>query len=263
MKYFINYKKIAQLLLLLSVVFVACNKDNLDARKAMHVVINGYNGSENALLVTIDTTAYTGNKLLEPTAKFEFNVAYPYPENQQQKTVTLTDTVTKKIILTKSLPNSGTKAAINFLYIDGKVMEIIPPPADTATNKLGVYIHYTVSDAPIDIFLYRLDNNSGEEYRTYVAKDVKPGSWIYADYVAGEHFNTKGNLDNAASLCFTKAGTTDQWAFEDNESKSRTTVSGMGLPLAGEKGLVLSYLITPGIFQLDYARMFFHPDRVR
>lgn len=262
MKHFINYKKITKLLLLLSVVFVACNKDNLDGRKAMQVVINGYNGSENALLVTIDTTAYTGNKLLEPTAKFEFNVAYAYPESQQQKVVTLTDTVTKKIIFTKPLPNSGTKAAINFLYIDGKVMEITPPPADTATNKLGFYMHYTVSETPIDIFLYRVDNSSGEEYRTYLAKNVKPNNWIYIDYVAAEHFNTKGNLDDAASLCFTKAGTTDQWAFEDNESKSRTA-AGMGLPLAGEKGLVLSYLITPGVFQLDYARMFFHPDRVR
>lgn len=262
MKQFINYKKAARLLLLLSLVFVACNKDSLDARKAMQVVINGYNGSENALLVTIDTTAYTGNKVLAPTAKFEFNVAYTYPGNQQEKIVTLTDTVTQKIIFTKSLPNSGTKAAINFLYLDGKVMEITPPPADTATNKLGFYIHYTLSEMPVDIFLYRLDNNTGEEYRTYLAKDVKPGNWVYVDYVAGEKFGTKGTLDDAASLCFTKAGTTDQWAFEDNEYKSRTT-AGMGLPLAGERGLVLSYLITPGIFQLEYARMFFHPDRVR
>ncbi|HWV68291.1 hypothetical protein [Chitinophaga sp.] len=263
MRKFINYKKAAQLLLLLSVVFIACNKEDQHIRKAMHVVVNGYNGSENALQITIDTTVYAGDKVLKPTEKFEFNVAYAYLEKQQQKTVVITDTVTKQVIFSKPLPPNGTKAAINFLYINGKVTEIQPPAADTATNKLGFYIHYTGSETPLDIFLYRLDNSNGMEYRTYLAKNVKPGSWIYVDYLAGADFNTKTNVDDAASLCFTKAGTTDQWAFEDNEFKSRTGVSGMQLPLAGEKGLVQQYLITPGGYMLDYARMYFHPDRVR
>ncbi|SEW34947.1 hypothetical protein [Chitinophaga arvensicola] len=258
-----NYKKIVSLLLFLPLVFAACNKDNLDARKAMHVVVNGYNGSENALLITIDTTAYKGNRVLTPVSKFEMSAVYAYPGNLAQKIVTVTDTVSKKVIFTKPLPDNGTKAAINFLYIHDKVMEITPPPADTATNKLGFYIHYSDNETPVDIFLYRLDNTSGQEYKVYLAKNVKPGSWIYTNYLAGNDFGDKNLLDDGSSLCFTKAGTTDQWAFEDNENKSRISVKGMGLPLAGEKGFVQPYFITPGIFQLDYARMFFHPDRVR
>ncbi|MBC9930285.1 hypothetical protein [Chitinophaga qingshengii] len=255
-------KKAAQLLFLLSTALVACNKEELHVRKAMHVVINGYNGSENALRVTIDTTVYAGDKVFKPTEKFEFSVAYAYTENQQQKTVVITDTVTKQVILRKPLPSGETKAAISFLYLNGKVQEVQPPAADVATNKLGFYIHYTDNDTPLDIFLFRTDSN-GKEYRTYLAKNVKPGNWLYTDYLAGADFNTKTNVDDAASLCFTRTGTTDQWAFEDNEGKSRIAVSGMQLPLAGEKGLVQQYVVTPGPFMLDYARMYFHPDRVR
>ncbi|HEY8957695.1 hypothetical protein [Chitinophaga sp.] len=262
MRTFIN-NRAAQLLLLLFIAFTACNKEDVDIRKAMHLVVNGYNGSGNALLITIDTTVYAGDKVLKPTEKFEFNVAYPYLEKRQQKTVVITDTVTKQVIFSKPLPPGGTKAAINFLYINGKVMEVQPPATDTSTNKLGFYIHYTDSETPVDIFLYRMDNSSGMEHRTYLARNVKPGAWIYVDYLAGTDFNNKTNVDDAASLCFTKAGTTDQWAFEDSQLKSTVAVSGMQLPLAGEKGLVQQYLITPGGYMLDYARMYFHPDRVR
>lgn len=201
--------------------------------------------------------------MLKPTEKFEFNVAYAYLEKQQQKTVVVTDTVTRQVIFSKLLPSDGTKAAINFLYINGKVTEIQPPAADTSTNKLGFYIHYTDNETPLDIFLYRMDNSNGMEYRTYLAKNVKPGSWVYVDYLAGADFNTKTNVDDAANLYFTKTGTTDQWAFDDNQFKSTVSVSGMQLPLAGEKGLVQQYLITPGGYTLDFARMYFHPDRVR
>lgn len=263
MRKFINYKMPILWLLLLIATFIACNKEEQDIRKAMHVVINGYNGSVNTLQVTIDTTVYSGDKVLKPTAKFEFNVAYAYTEKHQQKTVVITDTVTKQVVFTKPLSSGTTRAAINFLYINGKVMEVQSPTPDISTNKLGFYIHYTDNETPLDISLYRMDNTTGKEYRTYLAKNVKPGSWIYVDYLAGADFNTKTNVDDAASLCFTRTGTTDQWAFEDDESKSKMSVSGIQLPLAGEKGLVQQYVITPGPYMLDYARMYFHPDRVR
>lgn len=262
MKQFFNYKQTIQILLWLSVVFVACNKDDQPTPKAMHVVINGYNGSDNALQVTIDTTEYTGKRVLKPMEKFEFNVAYSYPDNQQQRMVIITDTVTRKVVFTKALPSSGIKADINILCLNGKVTEIQPPSADPSTNKLGFYIQYADSETALDISLYRIDNN-GQEYRVYLAKNVKPGNWIYVNYIAGTDFNTKTLVDDAAKLCFTKAGTTDQWAFEDSELKSSVAVSGMQLPLAGEKGLVQPYVLTPGGYILEYARMYFHPERVR
>lgn len=252
-------RNIALLALLVSTL-AACNKENLEAEKAFHVLVNGYNGSGNALQVAIDTTKFNNNNyILKPASLMGFNAVYTY-QSQGERLLTITDTVTKKVLFSKPLPAAGTKANFTFIYIDGAEVDVKPPAADPATNKLGFYVQYTLGDAPFDIFLYRKDETTGKEYRQYLAKDVKPKTWIYVDYVPTADF-ANGNLLNTSNVFFTKAGTTDQWAFQNSEAMSKISASGLNLPLAGEKGLVQPYFLIQSSLKLEYSRLFFTPDR--
>jgi hypothetical protein len=251
------------LLLLLSSVFTACNKEELGAEKALYVVVNGYNGGTHALEIAIDTTRYTNwQKLAAPSALMGFNTIYTYRQGAREALLTLRDTLTKQIVFSKSLNLSNNQVAINFMYVDGKPSEFTPPAADTATNKLSFYVQHTDSEDPFDMFLYRRDFTTGEEFRHYLAKNIKPGNWVTVNYVAAAGFGTDAFLDQSSIYC-TKAGTTDQWAFLEKESHSKMSVSGMYLPINNEKGLVQSYCLLPGGWQLQYARMFFYPGRVK
>nr|WP_295867618.1 hypothetical protein [uncultured Chitinophaga sp.] len=249
---------------LFCILFAACNKEDQEVAKAMQVVVNGYNGSEHALQVAIDTTVYDvsamhGKFIINPTSMITFNAVYTSPLSQQA-TLTLTDTTTRTVLFRKPLPASGTKALFNFIYFDGKELDIQQPAADPATNKLGFYVRYAAGDAPFDIFLYRKDATTGMEYRAYLTKNVKPNTWLYADYIPSADFDSKNEL-NGAVICFTKAGTTDQWAFGDSESFSSVPTFGMNFPLAGETGIVQPYFLTPGPVQLDITRLYFYADR--
>ncbi|SJZ95233.1 hypothetical protein SAMN04488128_10215 [Chitinophaga eiseniae] len=244
--------------------FAACNKEEQEVTKAMQVVINGYNGSEHAWQVAIDTTVYDasamhGKFIINSASMVSFNAVYTSPLNQQA-TLTLTDTATRTVLFSKQLPASGTKALFNFIYFDGKELAIQQPAADPTTNKLGFYIRYAASDAPFDIFLYRQDATTGMEYRAYLTKNAKPNTWIYTDYMPTADFDSKNAL-NGATICFTKTGTTDQWAFGDSEYFSKVPTFGMNFPLAGEKGIVQPYFLTPGAGQLDITRLYFYADR--
>jgi len=256
-------KKIGVLLLLLC--FTACNKENLNQQKAMQIVVNGYNGSANALQVLVDTTAYgpwvlNGKHILKPASVFEFNVVYTYPFNEPPQRVTLLDTITKKTVFSQALPATGTKALFNYLYFDGKELAVPTPAAAPSANPLSFYIRYTDNEEPFDISLYRTDNSTGQEYRAWLAKNVKPNTWIQVNYTADEAFDSNNELNNA-SICFTKPGTTGQWAFRDNENSSKLSVGGLGFPKAGETGIVLPYFLIPGDWTLETIRLFFHPDR--
>ncbi|NML37339.1 hypothetical protein HHL17_09025 [Chitinophaga sp. G-6-1-13] len=258
-------KHISIIAVLLCILFTACNKEDLQAEKAMQIIINGYNGNNNALQVSIDTTSFGpsvagGKYIVNPSSLVSFNTVYTYPVNRPQAVLTLTDMETKAVVFSKPLPATGTKANFNFIYIDGKELAINPPATDPATNKLGFYLRYTGSDAAFDIFLYRQDAATGKEYRAYLAKNVNPNTWIYPDYVPSADFDDKNEL-RSANIHFTLAGTTDQWAFNDNENDSKISAFGMGFPLTGEKGLVQSYFLAHSSSQLERSCLFFQADR--
>ncbi len=262
MKFFKQH--ITIILSLFGLFFAACNKDDQEVTKAMQVLINGYNGSDHAWQVAIDTTVYDasamhGKFIITPASMIAFNAVYTSPLNQQAM-LTLTDTTTRTVLYRKTLPASGTTALFNFIYFDGKELEIQQPAADPATNKLGFYIRNTTGNAPFDVFLYRKDAATGTEYRAYIIKNVKPDSWIYADYVPTADFDSKNELDGA-TIFFTKAGTTDQWAFGDSEDFSKVPAFGMNFPIAGEKGIVQPYFLTPGADKLDITRLYLYADR--
>lgn len=248
------------LLALLVTTIVACNKENLNAEKAHHVLINGYNGGSNNLQVSIDTTAYTANSFIaKPSSVISFNAVYTYRLNKE-RFVTITDVVNKKVLFSKPLPATGTKVNFNFIYVDGSEVPVNPPAADPATNKLGFYVHYSEDNEPFDIFLYRKDETTGEEYRQYLAKNVTPKTWIFVDYIPTANFATRNLLDKS-SIVFTKTGTTDQWAFQKSEAMSSISSAGAGFPTAGEKGLVLPYFFINGSIKLEYSRLYFYLDR--
>lgn len=250
-------------MLLLLTVFTACNKEELGAEKALYVVVNGYNGGAHALEIAIDTTRYSATqKLVQPNEIIGFSTIFTHRRERGDVLLTFRDTLTKQVVFSKPVSLSDNKVSVNFMYLDGKPLEVAPPAADTATNKLPFYVQYTDSDEPFDMFLYRQDANTGEEFRYYLAKNIKPGSWVLVNYVAPPAFMSAAFLNQTSIYC-TKAGTTDQWAFGDNEYMSKLSVSGMFLPVNNEKGLVQSYCLLPKDGQLQYARMFFYPDRVR
>ena len=258
-------KLISTYIALTALLFTACNKDDTPYENAIQIVVNGYNGSNNELEIQIDTTRYDnsvayGKYALQPASLVNLNIVYTFPSEKRPTSLTIKDPATGHVVSTKTLPATGTKAALNFVYLDGKELEVNPPAADPATNKLGFYVQYTDSDAPFDIFLYRMDNTTGQEYRQYLAKNVKPGAWIYADYLPLVDFGAYILLANTY-ICFTKTGTTDQWAFHDDENRSKLSASGMSFPITGDKGLVQPYFVAPGAWQLEQSRMFFSPDR--
>lgn len=260
-----HIKKIA-LILLFATAFTACNKENLDMEKAMYVVVNGYNGGANALQMSIDTTEYdvtarSGAYIMKPAAVISQNIVYTY-RSSKKRVLTLTDTITKKVVYSKELPANGSKVAFNFIFLDDKELEINIPAADPATNKLGFYIHHTASNEPFDIFLYKMDTATGQEFRTYLAKNVTPGKWIYLDYAVPADFGTKQIISTSnASVYFTKAGTTDQWAFDNDQEKSSVPANSLFLPVEDEKGLVQPYFFTPLPYGQGLSRLFFYPDR--
>ncbi|MCW3464481.1 hypothetical protein [Chitinophaga nivalis] len=250
---------------IIALLIAGCNKDDLRVEKSIHIVINGYNGSTNELEVAIDTTRYGKSSSREkstipPAAVSPFNTVYTYYSGQNPGSVTITDPVTQKELFNKPLPASGTKAFYNFIYLDGKELEIKVPAADAATNKLVFYIYDATNETPFDVFLYRIDNNTGQEFRQNLAKNVKANTWFYTDYIPSADFNSK-NMLSSSYICFTKAGTIDQWAFQDSESMSKLSAFGMALPIGGEKGIVQAYFIVPGRSQLEKSSLFFHPDR--
>lgn len=263
----INYRKLPVLLIGVLLAFTACNKEALVAEKATHIIIAGYNGSSEQLEISIDTTRYdatrfNGNYILKPVSLFEFRAVYTYRPGAVPPVLRIKNPVNDSVWYSDPLPVSGTKAFFNFIYVDGKIQALHPPEANETTNKLGFYVQHTESEAPFDIFLYRLDANTGMEYRYYLAKNVHPGAWTYIDYLPAKDFDNKNDLSKS-SLYFTKAGTIDQWAFLDDETQSKIDAQGLFFPLPGDKGFVQPYFIVPGGWRLGYSRLFFYPDRVR
>lgn len=260
-----HIKSIA-LIVLIASLFAACDKEEMDAEKAMQIVVNGYNGGSNALQMSIDTTQFDvgvnyGGYIIKPGSIIANNMVYTY-RSDKKRMLTLTDTITKKVVYSKELPANNPKGLFNYIFMDGKELEINAPASDPTTNKLGFYIYYPTSNDPFDIFLYRRDNATGIEYRTYLAKDATPGKWIYLDYAVPADFSTSRIIGNSgATVRFTKAGTIDQWAFDNDQSKSAVPANSLFLPVEDDKGLVQPYFIKPMSYGQGLSRLFFYPER--
>lgn len=229
----------------------ACNKE-ADVTKALSIEINGFNIGNAELQISIDTLVYR-NAQVAPNQELNFEYVFTYPSSKNEATLKIKDLTSGKDLYQEqlSLNNSDLERFFQFVLIDGRQLELKPPAADPATNKLGFYIHYPQSSDLIDIIM-----KNAEGQMVYLAQNVQPSTWVYSDYITQAGFE---NLNANYSLYFTKAGTTDAWAFNDNEYMSQSSEDAMFMPQAGEKGRVCSYFITPGSVDLRVVRLFRQP----
>ncbi len=243
---------------LLTIVSLAsCNKEIQTAR-VVNVAFHGYNLSDDQLEVTFDTVVYDKD-IIQPNAQFHFSKVYPYLPGKGELKVHVKNKATGAELLEKTVPLSSGQLEFFFplIYVDSKVLEVTPPQADPATNKLCFYIHYPESSDPIDIFLYNAE--TGE--RVYLAKNVVPGTWMFTDYLPSAGFLNKSDIQQY-TVYLTKAGTTDQWAFNGDEYLSQTYAHGLYIPHMGYNlNKVQSYFITPSPqgYQTDISNLFLNP----
>lgn len=244
-----NISKLGIFIVLLTSL-VACNKEK-ELTKAISIQIGGYNSSNAELEISIDTLVYR-NKKTQPNMPMDFGNVYTYPSGKNQAILKIKDLKSGRELFQQQLNLGGNQLELffPFVLINGQVLEIKPPAADPSTNKIGFYIHYPASNDAIDIFL---QNEAGEN--AYIAKNVQPSGWVYSNYLPMEGFT---DANKRYFLCFTKAGTTDSWAFEDSERKSKYSYSHVGtaLPMKQDKGLVRTYFVTPAAADLRVERLF-------
>lgn len=219
----------------------SCNKE-IETQKAINVTFHGYNFSDSQMEVTVDTVLFD-KKIQEANKRVDFSMVYPYFGAKKETTLRVKDQVSGKELLQKTLPLSGSQ--LEFFYplvnINGSMLDVTPPAADPATNKLGFYIYYPESNDPIDIILY--NQNTGAQ--RYLAQNVVPQTWVYIDYLPADGFLEKNDV-GSATVYFTKAGTFDQWAFNDDEYQSQTTAFSWYIPYKKySMNKVQPYLILP------------------
>jgi len=237
-------------------VFQGCEKEMLDGEKGQHILLNGYYGGNNPLRIAIDTTIFKHqNDIIQPRSNINFSKAFSF-NTAKKRFLTLTDTVTKKVVHQVELPSDLVRVNFNFIQIDGKNQDVIPPAADSKSNKLGFFIYDSRIDYPIDIFLYRKES-TGKEIKELIAEKVLPGKWIYVDYMASKNFGIENDL-RSSFLTFTKSNSPSKWAFEDNEFKSKLPTLGLFLPKLNDTGKVQPYFITPFVSNQLFSRLFFY-----
>jgi hypothetical protein len=252
MKQIISNIKKSGLVVLLMAGLNACNKE-VDATKAISIEIKGFNIGNAELQITVDTLVYR-NFQVAPNEELNFGKVFTYPSSKNEVTLKIKDLISGKDVYQQQLVlnNSDLERFFQFVLIDGHQLEVKPPAADPATNKVGFYIHYPQSSDLIDIYI---KNEEGQLVN--LAQNVPPSTWVYTDYLTQQGFeNPNTNYD----IIFTRAGTTDVWAFNDNEYMSQTSEDAMFLPQNGQKGLVCSYFVTPGSIDLRLVRLFKRPE---
>ena len=243
----LNIKKWGLFALLLTAI-TACNKE-ADVTKAVSIEIKGFNIGNAELQISVDTLVYR-NFQVAPNQELNFGKIFTYPSSTNEVALRIKDLSSGKEVYTQQLKlnNSDMERFFQFVLIDGHQLELKPPAADPATNKIGFYIHYPQSSDPIDIIM---KNTEGQ--MVYLAQNVQPSTWVYTAYLTQAGFE---NPNTNYTLNFTKAGTTDAWAFNDNEYMSQSSEDAMFMPQSGQKGRVCSYFVTPGTVDLRVVRLF-------
>lgn len=226
----------------------ACNKQELTTR-AVSIQVRGYNIGNSELEITIDTVVYDKFKTAANTL-LNFGKVYTYSSSKGEALLKIKDLTTGKEVYQNQLKLSagGLERFFPFVFINGSTLAIKAPPADPSTNKMAFYIYYPESNDPMDIYM---KNEKGEV--VYIARNVLPGTWSYSDYLTTIGFT---DANTSYKWFFVKAGTTDEWAFKDNEYMSQFSTNSLSIPKKGEKGRVQTYFVTPASNQLDVVSLF-------
>lgn len=234
----------------------SCNKE-IQTAKVVNVSFHGYNLSDDQLIASFDTVVFDKD-LMQANSQFNFGKVYPYFPDKAELSVQVKNKETGAELLRKTVSLSSGQLEFFFplVYLEGKVLEVNPPLADPASNKLGFYIHYPESSDPIDIRLFKPE--TGEE--VYLAKNVIPGTWVYTEYLPSAGFRDKAEIQQCV-VYFNKAGTTE-WAFNGDEYLSKAYVNSLYIPHMGYNlNKVHTYFITPSPlgYQADVSNLFLNP----
>lgn len=225
---------------LIILALASCNKE-IETTKVINVTLHGYNLSDMELEVTLDTVIFD-KQVQQANQRLKFSMVYPYLPGNKEAILSVKDTISGKELLHKTLPLSGAQLEFHFnlININGELLEVTSPAADTGTNKLSYYIYYPESNDPIDILLY--NTNTGAQI--YLAQNVVPQTWVHTDYLPTQGFFGKNDVGSAI-IYFLKAGTFD-WAFNNDEFQSQTSAFSWFLPYSDYNlSKVQSYFILP------------------
>lgn len=243
----INMKRL-MLLAIVAAGLASCNKEDIKT-KAVSLQIRGYNIGNSELEVSLDALVYDKFKTAADQ-QLNFGKVYTYPSSQGQVLLKIKDVISGKEVYQNqlSLNTPELERFFPFVFINGSPLEIKAPAADPSTNKMAFYIYYPQSNDGIDIFM---KNKEGQT--VYIARNVKPATWTYSDYVTTEGFK---DTNETYTWYFVKTGTTDQWAFNDSEGLSKSGTGQLYIPKKGETGRVQTYFVTPASNQLDAVSLF-------
>ncbi|QJB33666.1 hypothetical protein HF324_20945 [Chitinophaga oryzae] len=137
-------------------VLAACNKDNdnlLYKKQVLPIVISGYNATQEALTVKVDTF-YLSTRL--GGGSFKQGSAFTFGEHQHTVKVSITEESSGKLVLEKEFTKQDSVAAFNFLYMDGKASNMPEKPAVEKEKISLVYMfipNITQYSEPVDFVI--------------------------------------------------------------------------------------------------------------
>lgn len=231
----------------LLMVLAACGKDEgefLHKGDMLPVVIKGYNGSSEELVVKIDTFKFKFD--LPSQQALNQSDAYTFIGDRTTALLTITEKTSGKLVLERQLEKGEKNVAINLFYTNEGLVDYNPPPVNPNVNIVGVFITknvQTIINADIAVTL------SGNVVK-YLAKDVPPNQWFFfeTDYIP--------TVPATERIAFRRAGTTLGY-YQD--ATGRNIFSNFPLfPVDGTKGELRSYIITgsTGVRNIAAARVF-------
>lgn len=163
---------------ILMLALTACNKadqDFLYKDELFSISMNGYNASNEELMVKLDTISLPAT--LQPNALFASTNAYTFRPTENRIKLRVTEKTSGKLVLERELKKEDRAATVNFLYIDGRTGPMPEKPAVEAGKLKLIYMFQpTVTNytEPVDFVIgkYYWTPKVFEELAR--AKNVKP-----------------------------------------------------------------------------------------
>nr|WP_121272580.1 hypothetical protein [Pedobacter schmidteae] len=162
-------------------VLAACSKNNenfLQKQEILPITLKGYNGSNEELLVKLDTFTSVGT--ISTNQRFERDEAYTFSTLKNTVKLSISEKRSGKLVLEKELKKEDKPVVINFLYMDGKVSDM-PQKPEVENDKIKLSYKFipdiTGYTAPVDFVIgkYYVTPQVFEELARI--KNVKPNEF--------------------------------------------------------------------------------------
>lgn len=202
-------------------VLAACNKGEdefLYKGDILPVTIKGYNGSNEQLIVKIDTFKFKYE--LGGNSTINLSDAYTFPKDQSKATFTITEKSTGKVVLEKELNRKDGPTTVNLLYMNGKVISDVPVVPSVEEGKVKMYYMFTPTitnyTGLVDIVLYKYYTTSQVWEEVTRMDNVKPNEFTkepitYSTFATGvgEYFGIRQGRNLFVRIY--KAGTNEYY----------------------------------------------------